>query len=144
MPNPLRFGVGMKFEGIDHVGVVVADLDRARRLLEEGFGMECVREIHKPELNAAFFNCGNANVELFEILDPGMRSRRLGSAREARVEHIAIAVDDLDGLLGLLGRLGIETTGPPEASPANTSVWTQAETSGGVMYQFLERPKPTA
>jgi len=143
VPKRLRFCLGMKLDRIDHVGVVVADLESARRLLEEGFGMQCVREIHKPELNAAFFKCGNADVELFEILDPEMRERRLGSARQARLEHIAIEVNDLDGLLGLLGRLGIETTGPPDVSKANTSVWTKAETSGGVMYQFLERARPT-
>jgi len=132
------------FKRIDHVGVIVADLAKARRLLEDGFGFECAREVHKAELNAAFFKCGNADVELIEILDPDIRARRLGSGRDATVEHIAIEVDDISALLALLTSLGIETTAPPEVSSANTSVWTKAATSGGVMYQFLERPKPAS
>jgi methylmalonyl-CoA/ethylmalonyl-CoA epimerase len=134
----------MKFERIDHVGVIVADLDKARVLLEQGFGFPFVREVRKTELKSAFFRCGDADVELIEILDPDLRSKRLGEGREANVEHIAIEVDDLDGLLTLLAALGIKTTGAPQVSPANTTVWTVAETSGGVMYQFLERPKTTS
>ncbi len=134
----------MKLERIDHVGVIVADLDRARGLLEEGFGLRSVREVQKPELKSAFFKCGTADIELIEILDADLRRQRLGEGREANVEHIAIEVDDLDGLLKLLAALGIKTTGAPQVSAANTSVWTVAETSGGVMYQFLERPKPTS
>ena len=133
--------MAMRLERIDHVGVIVSDLATARRLLEEGFGLQCSREVHKAELDAAFFKVGNADIELIEILDPEMRSRRLGAGRVANVEHIAIEVDDLEGLLGLLARLEIKTTGPPESSKANTSVWTEAGTSGGVVYQFLERPK---
>jgi catechol 2,3-dioxygenase-like lactoylglutathione lyase family enzyme len=131
----------MKFERIDHVGVIVADLDTARGLLEEGFGFPFIREVRNPELRSAFFKCGNAEIELIEILDPDLRHERLGEGRAANVEHIAIEVDDIAGLVALLATLGIKTTGAPQVSQANTSVWTVAGTSGGVMYQFLQKPR---
>ena len=130
----------MKLKRIDHVGVIVDSLDRARELLEDGFGLHSVRQLEREDLKASFFRCGNAEIELIEILDPAMREQRLGEGRAARVEHIALEVEDLNAALAALAGLGIETTGPPQVSPAYTTVWTQAETSGGVMYQILERP----
>jgi len=128
----------MKLKRIDHVGVIVDSLERARVLLEEGFGLPSIRQILRDDLKASFFRCGNAEIELIEILDPAMRERRLGDGRAARVEHIALEVEDLSSVLAALASLGIETTGPPQVSPAYTTVWTEADTSGGVMYQFLE------
>ena len=129
----------MKIKRIDHVGVIVASLERARSLIGNGFGLEAIREVKREELMATFFQCGGADVEMIEITDPEMREKRLGQGREARVEHIAFEVESLDEALVALADLGIETTGPPQQSPAFTSVWTKPETSGGVVYQFLER-----
>src|SRR4051794_4373170 len=113
----------MKLKRLDHIGVIVANLDAARVLLERDFGLVSVREVERPELRAAFFRCGNADIELIEILDADMRKQRLGDAPDARVEHIAIEVAGIDDVLAVLGRLGITTTGPPQVSQANTSIW---------------------
>jgi methylmalonyl-CoA/ethylmalonyl-CoA epimerase len=133
----------MKLKRIDHVGVIVASLDRATALVQEGFGLQSVRQIHRDDLKASFFRCGAAEIELIEILDPEMRKKRLGEGREARVEHIALEVETLSDVLAALANLGIKTTAPPQVSDAYTTVWTEAGTSGGVMYQFLERPHQT-
>lgn len=134
----------MKLKRIDHVGVIVASLDRATALVQEGFGLSSVRQVQRDDLKSSFFRCGEAEIELIEILDPEMRDKRLGDGREARVEHIAIEVENLGEVLTALSNLGIKTTAPPQVSDAWTTVWTDAGTSGGVMYQFLERPHQTA
>jgi methylmalonyl-CoA/ethylmalonyl-CoA epimerase len=132
----------MNIKRLDHVGVIVASLDRARSLVEDGLGLEPIRHVQRDELMATFFRCGSADVELIEVTDPEMRRERLGDGREARVEHIAFEVDNLEETLAALERLGIRTTGPPQTSAAYTTVWTEAATSGGVMYQFLQRVTP--
>jgi methylmalonyl-CoA/ethylmalonyl-CoA epimerase len=133
----------MKLKRIDHVGVIVASLDRATALVQEGFGLSSVRQVQRDDLKSSFFRCGEAEIELIEILDPDMREKRLGEGREARVEHIAIEVENLSDVLTVLSNLGIKTTTPPQVSDTWTTVWTEAGTSGGVMYQFLERPHQT-
>lgn len=130
----------MKLKRLDHVGVIVANLDRARKLIEDSFGMEPIRHVKRDDLEATFFHCEGADIELIEIKDPAMREQRLGTGREARVEHIAFEVENLNEILAALEGLGIKTTGPPQVSPAYTTVWTEANTSGDVMYQFMERP----
>jgi methylmalonyl-CoA/ethylmalonyl-CoA epimerase len=130
----------MKLKRVDHVGVIVASLEKARQLIENGFGLEPFRHIKRDDLEATFFKCGGADIELIEIKDPAMREQRLGTGREARLEHIAFEVENLNEILAALEGLGIKTTGPPQVSPAYTTVWTEAHSSGDVMYQFMERP----
>jgi catechol 2,3-dioxygenase-like lactoylglutathione lyase family enzyme len=134
----------MKLKRIDHVGVIVANLVEAKNLMVQGFGLTPDRELQMPDLIAAFLKCGNADVELIEIVNPEMRQKRLGDS-VARVEHIAFEVENLSETVAALGGMGIKTTGPPRIGGPFTSVWTEAETSGGVMYQFMERtvsPEP--
>jgi methylmalonyl-CoA/ethylmalonyl-CoA epimerase len=73
------------------------------------------------------------------VRDPDARHARLGEGVEARIEHIAIEVENLGETLKLLAALGIETTGPPREGAGALSVWTQAATSGGIGFQFLQR-----
>jgi catechol 2,3-dioxygenase-like lactoylglutathione lyase family enzyme len=131
----------MKLKRIDHVGVIVANLMEAKHLMVQGFGLTPDRELQMPDLIAAFLKCGNASVELIEVTNPEMRRKRLGDSI-ARVEHIAFEVESLTETLTALEAMGIKTTGPPSIGGPFTSVWTVADTSGGVMYQFMQRTSP--
>jgi methylmalonyl-CoA/ethylmalonyl-CoA epimerase len=126
---------------IDHVGIVVADLQAAGRLLTQVLGMELVRTLEVPErqLHAAFYRCGETNVELIQLDDPEARASRLG-AGPARIEHLAIEVDgSLDDAASRLAASGVEMNSaqPMRAGPS-ASYWSKPETTGGVMLQFLE------
>lgn len=129
--------VGLK--RIDHIGVVVQDLAAARELLEGKLGLEVYREIDNENLRAAFLRCGDSAIELIEMKDPVRGRERIGGAATARVEHIAIEVGSLAETMPALEALGIAFTGEPQTFGAYTSVWTRAETSGDVMYQFTEK-----
>ena len=127
----------MEMRRLDHVGVVVDDLDEAARLLEALGLVESERAEHDG-LRLAFFTAGNAMVEIIEPTDPGIRAKRLGDAR-ARIEHIAFEIGDLDGALSALGALGVEPNAPPRRLPDRAMFWTDPETSDGIMFQFVER-----
>jgi catechol 2,3-dioxygenase-like lactoylglutathione lyase family enzyme len=127
----------MQMRGLDHVGVVVDDLDEAARLLEALGLVENERAEHGG-LRLAFFSAGNAMVEIIEPTDPAVRARRLGDAR-ARIEHIAFEIGDLDGALSALGAIGVEPNAPPRRAPDRSMFWTDPETSDGIMFQFVQR-----
>ena len=65
--------------------------------------------------------------------------RRLGEGQQARIEDIAIEVDDLDSTLEALGALGIRPDAPPREVLGAVTFWTAAETSDGVRYQFVQK-----
>ena len=130
------------FQRLDHVGIIVDNLDEAKNFVTAAFGLQLDRELDLPErgVKAAFFQCGEAQIELVEVTDPDSRLERLGEGNQARVEHIAIEVDSLHDALSSLEKLGVRPTSPePTHLGKDQHAWTQASTSRGVMYQFIER-----
>jgi methylmalonyl-CoA/ethylmalonyl-CoA epimerase len=124
---------------IDHVGVIVDDLEEAKRFLSD-MGLRFDRDLVIPgRLRAAFYACGETQIEVIEVDEPSERGRRLGDDR-ARIEHVAFEVDSLSTTLEALRGLGVETTTPdPMPVGANLNYWTQAETCDGVQYQLIEK-----
>jgi hypothetical protein len=55
------------------------------------------------------------------------------------LEHIAFDVGDLEVALGALGALGVEPNAPPRRLPDRSLIWTEPATSGGIMFQFVQR-----
>ena len=131
----------MELRRIDHIGVIVDDLTEAAGLLRS-LGLADGPTLERDDLSAAFFPCGDVSIEVIEILDPEQRRARLGDGRRARIEHIAIEVDDLDATLRALAALGIRADAPPREVLGSVTFWTDAETSDGVRYQFLQRRSP--
>jgi len=126
---------------IDHVGVVVDDLERVSRLLTDVLGLELRRTLEDPgrALRARFYRCGEVDIELIELGDPQERAGRLGDV-PARIDHIAIEVEDLAGTATDLGEKGIRMSTPrPRVAAGASSYFTQPDSSGGVVLQFLER-----
>jgi methylmalonyl-CoA/ethylmalonyl-CoA epimerase len=122
---------------IDHIGVIVDDLDDASRLLGEGFGLERTTTAERDDLKLAVFKCGDVSSEVIAMLDPDLRRERLGEGARARIEHIAFEVPDLEDALAALGALGIEPNAPPLRSGDRTMVWTDPRTSDDIMFQFV-------
>jgi methylmalonyl-CoA/ethylmalonyl-CoA epimerase len=131
----------VELKRIDHVGIVVGDLDHHVAQLET-LGLKLARTNENAESFALYFACGDASVELIDVRDPDARARRLPEGEQARIEHIAFEVDDLEEVRDLLIAKGIEVTWPPFPSGAAQMIWTNADASGGVQYQFLVRPAP--
>jgi methylmalonyl-CoA/ethylmalonyl-CoA epimerase len=123
---------------IDHIGVVVDNLPRVSEFLAS-LGMTLDHGFDLGRVEAAFYRCGDVTIELLECKRPEERARRLGEA-EARLEHIAIEVDDLAATVGELAAKGVEVTPPtPIRQDDIQSHWTKPETSHGVIYQVFER-----
>jgi methylmalonyl-CoA/ethylmalonyl-CoA epimerase len=137
-PAPSR-GAAPSLRRIDHVGVIVDDLGEAIRLLGDKLGLEPAGGSESPVIRTAFFRCGDTRIEVIEVLDPERRRERLGEGAMARIEHIAIEVDDLHGTLAVLEALGIRAGAAPRVSADYLTFWTDPATSDGIMLQFLSR-----
>ena len=127
---------------INHVGVVVANLEEAERFLREVLQLPLDRHVDATDVlgvRTAFFRCGDTEIELIEPVDPEQRRERLGGNVKARVEHIAIEVDDVAGTKQALETQGVRmTTDDPVQIGSRLNVFTRPETSDDVMYQFLQ------
>lgn len=132
-----------EIRGLDHVGVMVADLDQAGRFLADTLGLELDREADVPALDvrARFYKCGPATIEIFEPNDPATAAAALGGAA-AKVEHIAIRVESLQATLSELGEAGVDFLHEePVVTGPNLSAYTDPGTSAGMIFQLFA-PKP--
>jgi catechol 2,3-dioxygenase-like lactoylglutathione lyase family enzyme len=131
----------MRLRRIDHIGIVVSDLaahvDQLRAM-----GLSLARTNDNSESHAEYFPCGDASVELIEVREPQARARRLPGGEAARIEHIAFEADSsLGEVRDELEARGVTVSWPPFPSGDAEMIWTEAETSGGVQYQFMRRPE---
>jgi catechol 2,3-dioxygenase-like lactoylglutathione lyase family enzyme len=133
----------MELKRIDHVGIVVASPDEHVAQLET-LGLTLARTSESNESFARYYACGDASIEPIDVRDSDARRRRFPGTGQARIEHIAFEVDDLEEVRRLLEARDIEVSWPPFPSGTAQMIWTNAETSGGVQYQFLVRPAPTS
>jgi predicted enzyme related to lactoylglutathione lyase len=120
---------------IEHIGIDVHDLDEIVGFLEQTFGLTVARAVTIPDrLRAAFIPGGDVTVELIE---------RVGEARAnppARVDHLAIRVDDLDKEVDRLHAAGVvtETSEVSELGGRRTIFVDAVE--HGIRLQIVEPP----
>ncbi len=137
MPDPIA-------PRVHHIGIAVADLDAAEEIVRGRLGFPLVRREDAAEtrgVRAAFFDAGNVEIELLWHADPGENRSWLGGAAQARVEHIALQVPDLERAMEALKALGVELA-PARPGPIGPSARTLPESSGGITYQVLQFEDP--
>ena len=95
---------------VDHIGILVTNLNEAVKLYEDCFGAEVdkVETISEQGVKAAILSLGQgANLELLEPL-PGSNMARVLEKRGEGLHHITFEVDDVDKELSRLSARGIE------------------------------------
>jgi methylmalonyl-CoA/ethylmalonyl-CoA epimerase len=125
---------------IDHIGVVVDDLEAGRRFLEK-LGFKHSRDLAVPDrgLHASFWQCGDASIELLQVDDANANRERMQGESMARIEHICIEVDDIKSTIEEMRGKGLDFTGEPSTISGNTSVWSKPESSDGYQLQFMQK-----
>jgi methylmalonyl-CoA/ethylmalonyl-CoA epimerase len=95
---------------VDHVGILVSNLDQATKLYQDCFGVRVEKTETMPErgVRAAVLSLAEGTVlELLEPL-PGSNMAKVLESRGEGLHHIAFEVDDVDKELGRLSARGIE------------------------------------
>ena len=102
----------MKIKRVDHLGVIVGDLDGAVKSFTEHLGLKLDHtEQYGDELDIAFLPCGETLVELIEPLKEGGSNADYLREHGPGIQHVAFEVDDLEAALAELAERGVETLG---------------------------------
>jgi catechol 2,3-dioxygenase-like lactoylglutathione lyase family enzyme len=101
---------------IQHVGLLVSDLERSRRFYAGALGLEEVPRPPSFRFAGAWFRFGGTEIHLLAeadttgaagVHDPGP------SAASGLASHLALEVDDLEGACARLAQHGVELVGGP-------------------------------
>ncbi|MEX1020921.1 MAG: methylmalonyl-CoA epimerase [Litorilinea sp.] len=126
---------------IDHVGIVVEDLDAAvqtYRLL--GFRETARLPIPDQHIIAAFMQSGDSSIELIASTDPTSGTARFLHNRGEGVHHICYVVDDLPGTLAALQQQGLRLIDQKPRQGAHGEIaFLHPKAAHGVLIELLAR-----
>jgi methylmalonyl-CoA/ethylmalonyl-CoA epimerase len=129
---------------IDHIAVVVDNLEAALAFWREALGMELDHTLDVPNENAivAFLPVGDSEIELVK---PTLADSGLGRYLEKRgpgMHHICLEVDDIEGVMTHLKEKGIELINetPRLAANGKKYAFVHPKSAFGVMIELYEVP----
>ena len=96
---------------VDHVAIVVKNLDEALQLYENILGVkpDKIETIPEQGVKAALLPiAGGGEIELMEPIDPQSGVAKFLENRGEGIHHICLEVDDVDNELRMLGDKGIQ------------------------------------
>lgn len=98
---------------IDHIGIVVKDIDESLGLYKKAFGLDPIKTeiIEETKLKIAFLQVGEVLIEFVEPMEPGFGM--VGQFLEERgegIHHIAYRVADIKASMEKMKKAGIPVT----------------------------------
>lgn len=128
---------------IDHVAIVVADLEATLQLYIDVLGFEQVyREIINDQgVEAVGLRTGDAIIELLRPLDPSSPIARYRGDAQTKLHHTAYRVPDLPAELSRLREAGIQLIDqtPRKGAHGNLIAFLHPKSTGGVLIELCQR-----
>jgi len=127
---------------INHVAVVVEDLEAALRFWRDALGLPLahVEDNAEEAVRISFLPLGESEIELLEpsTLDSGVA--KYLARRGAGMHHLCIAVDDIEAVMARLAAHGAELINEtPRARPDGTRyAFVHPRSTGGVLLELYE------
>ena len=128
----------MKLLGLDHVGVVVRDIDETVARAGHTFDGRAVGErFVTDDIDLQVVRAGKSTLELIEVRNAGFGMPKLKDGENAVIGHFAIEVDDLDDAKAELTRRGVALEGETDTD-AVRFIFTVPQTTFGVTVQLMD------
>ena len=131
----------MKPIKINHVAIVVQDIDAALNFWEQTFGLKLdhVEDVPSQKSKVAFLPLGESEIELVQ---PTTSDSGLANFLEKRGEgmhHICIEVSDIDATLAELKSKGVRLINEiPEELPGRKMAFIHPKAANGVLVELSQ------
>jgi len=95
-------------KGLDHVAIVVRDLEESIRLWRDALGLELthVEEVPEQQVRTAIFGHGMGRVELISPTTADSGVARFLATRGEGLHHVCIEVEDIESAMDSLRKAG--------------------------------------
>lgn len=129
---------------IDHLAVVVEDLDAALAFWHTALGLplDRVEDIPAEAVQAAFLSAGGAHIELLKPTTDDSGIARYLQKRGAGMHHLCLGVADIDAALACISAQGFELINetPRTRADGTRYAFIHPKSTGGVMVELYEKP----
>jgi methylmalonyl-CoA/ethylmalonyl-CoA epimerase len=130
------------FKRMDHVGIVVSDIDAALKIYcdQLGFSLGERTEIAEQKVVAAFLDAGNSTIELISPTDTTSGTAKYLANRGEGTHHIAYEVDDIVATLAELKARGVRLIDEtPRQGVHGLVAFIHPKATNGMMIEILQR-----
>jgi hypothetical protein len=128
----------MKLLGLDHIGIVVRDIDQTvTRAGEIVDGRAVGERFVSDDIDLQVLMAGESTLELIEVRNPGFGMPKLKDGETAVIGHFGVEVDDLDDAKAELTRRGVVLEGETDAGEVRF-IFTVPQTTFGVTVQLMD------
>jgi methylmalonyl-CoA epimerase len=127
---------------IDHLALVVTDLDQALKLFLTALGgqIKSRERIEAKKIEVSFVEVGGTSFEIIAPWGPGTNFYEYLVAHGPGFHHVAFAVPDLEGVMGSLLEVGVHPDGPPVGDKRVVQWLRPEDTLGAVMQLIYRKP----
>jgi len=130
---------------INHVAIVVEDLDAALRFWRDALGLPLSKTEENPSENVdiAFLPLGESEIELLQPTDPDSGIGKYLGKKGQGMHHLCVEVDDIEAAIARLVGHGVEmiNEAPRVREEGTRYAFVHPKSAGGVLVELYELPK---
>ena len=131
-----------KVKKINHVAVVVADMEKALTFWRDALGMELqeLRDVAAEKSQIAFLPLQGSEVELVQPTTDDSGIARYLAKRGAGMHHICLEVDDIEGMMSQLKSKDVRLINdePRTAADGKKYAFIHPESTAGVLVELYQ------
>ncbi|HLF75112.1 MAG TPA: methylmalonyl-CoA epimerase [Anaerolineales bacterium] len=131
-----------KVKKINHVAVVVDDMEKALSFWRDALGMELheLRDVPAEKSQVAFLPLPGSEVELVRATSDDSGIARYLAKRGPGMHHICLEVDDIEGMMSRLKSQGVRLINetPVTAADGKRYAFIHPESTSGVLVELYQ------
>jgi methylmalonyl-CoA epimerase len=132
----------MTIKRIDHIAIVVEDLEKALGIYRDALGMTvtAIKEMPEQDVTMAFLPSGDSEIELLEPISTESGIAKYLAKRGEGLHHICLEVDDIAATLAELKAKGAQLIDEtPRRGAYGKIAFIHPKGAHGVLVELVER-----
>ena len=130
-----------KVTKINHVAVVVPDLENSLGFCKDALGLELnhIEDVPSQKSAVAFFPVGDSEVELVKPTSDDSGVAKFLADRGGGMHHLCFEVDDIEGMMASLKEKGVRLINDaPQVLPGRKMAFVHPKSTGGVLVELYQ------
>ncbi len=131
-----------KVKAINHIAVVVDDMEKSLSFWRDALGMELheLRDVPAEKSQVAFLPLAGSEIELVKPTSDDSGIAKYLAKRGPGMHHICVEVDDMDGMLAQLKSKGVRLINeePRTAADGKKYAFVHPESTSGVLVELYQ------
>jgi len=127
---------------LNHVGVIVHNLDDTLKIYERIFGLRptTVKTAMEGKARVAFVPVGDGEIELIQPLDPNMPQSKFLQTRGQGIHHISLSTDNIESEVDKMRKEGVACAAeqPKIGAHGVKIIFTKPETTDSITVELCE------